>query len=95
MKRRNFSAKCKTKVVLEALSNRYTVQELARKYDLHANQISKWKSHFVENADTLFEKEPLKKGEDSEAEKAKLYKIIGEQKVQLDFLRKASSDLGL
>ena len=43
MKRRKFTSKFKTKVVLEALSGRYTVQELARKYELHANQISKWK----------------------------------------------------
>lgn len=95
MKRRKFSSKFKTKVVLEALSGRYTVQELARKHQLHANQISKWKAHFLANADTIFESGSETKAEDDAVEKAKLYRIIGEQKVAIDFLKEASSNLGL
>ena len=89
MKRRKFTSKFKTKVVLEALSGRYTVQELARKYELHANQISKWKSHFLENAEGVFEKENDKKASEDEQEKERLYKVIGQQKVEIDFLKKA------
>jgi len=40
-KRRNFSAKFKTKVVLEALKEQQTLSELAQKHKLHLNQISK------------------------------------------------------
>ena len=89
MKRRKFTSKFKTKVVLEALSGRYTVQELARKYELHANQISKWKGHFLENAEGVFEKENDKKVANDEQEKERLYKVIGQQKVEIDFLKKA------
>ena len=44
MNRRKFTSKFKTKVVLEALKERSTVQELAKKHTLHPNQISKWKA---------------------------------------------------
>jgi len=95
MKRRKFSNKFKTKVVLEALSGRYTVQELSRKHELHANQISKWKAHFLENADTVFDKGKEKEDTSKQVEAEKLYRIIGKQKVELDFLNEASSNLGL
>ncbi|MFO7657159.1 MAG: transposase [Bacteroidales bacterium] len=44
--RRKFSAAFKTKVVLEAIKERYTLSELAQQYDLHPNQIALWKKEF-------------------------------------------------
>jgi transposase len=35
MKKRKFSSDFKAKVVLEALSERYTIQEIARKHEIH------------------------------------------------------------
>lgn len=89
MKRRKFTSKFKTKVVLEVLSERFTVQELARKHELHPNQISKWKSEFLANAEQVFDGSG--KSETSEEEVEKLYKVIGQQKVEIDFLKKALS----
>jgi transposase len=89
-KRRKLSTAFKTKVVLEALSERYTIQELGRKYEVHATQINKWKAHFLEHAESVFEN-----GNSSstapESTEEKLYKVIGEQKVEIDFLKKALS----
>jgi len=46
-KRKTYSAGFKTKIVLEAaLQERETVQEIARKYELHPGQISTWKTQF-------------------------------------------------
>ena len=89
-KRRNFSAKFKTKVVLEALSERQTITELAQKHKLHPNQISKWKQEFLSGAEIVFEKGSKRRKSD-DLEKDRLYKIIGEQKVDIDFLKKALS----
>lgn len=89
MKRRTFTSKFKTKVVLEALSERSTVQELARKHELHPNQISKWKAEFLEKADSVFDAPSKRESQDDQTEK--LYKVIGEQKVEIDFLKKALS----
>ena len=38
--RRKFGAEFKTKVALEALKERSTLAEMAKKYELHPNQIS-------------------------------------------------------
>lgn len=91
-KRRKFSSSFKTKVVMEALSERHTIQELSRKYEVHPNQIAKWKAQFMEHAQSVFENGHDDGSKSDEAvEKEKLYKIIGQQKVEIDFLKKALS----
>jgi len=47
--RRKFTSEFKKKVVLEALKERFTLQELATKYEIHPQQITDWKKHFVDN----------------------------------------------
>ena len=84
--RRKFTASFKTKVVLEALKERATLQELASKFELQPNQITLWKKEFLNNASAAFEKES--KNDDSEKEKDKLYGKIGRLEVENDFLRK-------
>ena len=95
MKRRKFSSKFKTKVVLEALSGRYTIQELSRKHQIHANQISNWKRQFLDKAETVFDEGADTQADELRKENEKLYKIVGQQKVEIDFLKEASSNLGL
>ena len=41
--RRKFSADFKAKVVIEALKERSTMEELSRKYEIHPTQINSWK----------------------------------------------------
>lgn len=41
--RRRFTAEFKAKVALEAIRGERTISELATKYQLHPNQITKWK----------------------------------------------------
>jgi len=88
--RKKHTAEFKTKVVLEALSERYTIQELGRKYELHPNQITRWKNFFLENAKGVFNTGPDQEKK-KEGDEEKLYKIIGQQKVEIDFLKKALS----
>lgn len=89
MKRRKFTTKFKTKVVLEALSERYTLAELAERHQLHPNQISQWKSQFLSNAELVFQKGTKSPKEQAENEKDQLLKMIGQQKVEIDFLKNA------
>jgi transposase-like protein len=83
--RRKFSAEFKTKVVLEALKDQMTIQELSSKFEIHPNQISTWKSEFLNNASAVFEVKCSRSREEVDTEK--LYKIIGHQKVEIDFLK--------
>lgn len=88
--RRKFSAEFKTKVVLEALSERLTLTELAQKHEIHPNQITQWKREFLEKASDVFSKsEKTQKAEqDYQQESEQLYKTIGQLKVEVDFLKK-------
>ena len=85
-KRKNYTSGFKTKVVLEALQERESIQELGKKYDIHPNQISTWKSQFLNSASSVFEKGV--KLDDGEKEKAELFKKVGQLQMQVDFLKK-------
>jgi transposase len=45
--RRKFSAEFKAKVVLEALKERSTIEELCRKHELHPTQVNAWKREAI------------------------------------------------
>ena len=83
--RRKFSSKFKTKVVLEALKEQSTMQELASKFELQSTQISKWKKEFLANASSSFETKS--KNDNESVEKDKLYSKIGQLQVEIDFLK--------
>ncbi len=85
-RRKKYTSGFKTKVVLEALQERETIQEMARKYDLHPTQISNWKSQFLSEASGVFEKGVTKS--DEEKEKAELFKKVGQLQMEVDFLKK-------
>jgi transposase len=85
-KRKTYNAGFKTKVVLEALQERETIQEIGKKYDIHPNQISTWKSQFITNANSVFEKGIIKT--DDEKEKDELFKKVGQLQIENDFLKK-------
>lgn len=85
-KRKNHTSGFKTKVVLEALQERETIQEIGKKYEIHPNQISTWKNQFLANASSVFEKGIAKI--DDEKEKDELFKKVGQLQVENDFLKK-------
>jgi len=91
-KRRKFSSKFKTKVVLEAIKERHTLSELAEKHELHPNQITTWKKEFLNNAEEVFTKKTSKKN-NTDKELAKLYQKIGQLEMEKDFLKKSLGEI--
>lgn len=89
MTRKKYTSKFKIKVVLEAIKEQSTVAELAQKYELAPQQINLWKREFLANAEDVFEKKGKSKKSQAEDERDQLLKVIGEQKVQIDFLNEA------
>ena len=85
--RRKFTSEFKAKVALEALKERNTLAELAKKYELHPNQISKWKQEFIANSPKIFETgKPSKKEKTMDIES--LYSKIRKLEMEQDFLKK-------
>jgi transposase len=70
--RKTYDKAFKTKVVLEALKEELTLQELGQKYDVHPNQIGQWKKQALEAMPDIFErpnkKSALKGSERQESE---------------------------
>lgn len=91
MTRRKHTSKFKFKVVLEALSERFTIQELGRKYEIHPAQITTWKTQFLKNGEGVFDNKAKDPKTESEEMEERLLKTIGQLKVENDFLKKASS----
>jgi len=92
--RRKFSAEFKAKVVLEALKERSTIEELARKHELHPNQINTWKKEAVANMSCVFGSDKSEDAADHEKQTEKLYAQIGQLKVENDFLKKSYRKAG-
>ena len=89
--RRKFSKEFKTKVVLESLKERETLESLAKKYELLPTRISAWKAQALQNFGQVFgsDKQPSK---EKPVDVEKLYSQIGRLKVENDFLKKSCNE---
>ena len=87
-KRRNHSPDFKSKVALAAIKGDETLSELARRYNINANLIVKWKKLLLDNSAEVF---ASGKGlaPDRESEIKSLQAKIGEITMENDFLSKA------
>ena len=92
-KRRTFSAEKKFSIVLEAIKGQRQISEIAAEFDVHPNQITNWKQQFLENGSAVFLKKKDTKITDLEEKESTLYKKIGEQQVEIDFLKDCQKKL--
>ncbi len=90
-KRRRFTADFKLKVILEALKERQTLNEIAQKHQIHQNQISAWKSTFLSQAADFMAHKTERPDSVDSVEKEQLYAKIGQLQMELDFLKKKLS----
>ena len=86
--RRRFTPNFKAKVALEALRGDRTIQEIAARHKVHANQVSAWKRQAVDGLGAIFSNSADKARVDHEGEIHDLHAKIGQLTVERDFLAK-------
>ncbi len=90
--RRNHSPAFKAKVALEAIKGEEPLIQTAERYDVHPNQITKWKRQLLDGAAAVFG-EGEKEGEEGPSV-AELHAKIGELTMENDFLSGALGRIG-
>ena len=92
--RKNYSSAFKAKVALEAVKKEKTISQLSSEYGVHANQINQWRKRLLEELPEIFSKKRQNIEKDNEDLQDELYRQIGQLKVELDWLKKKSKQLG-
>jgi transposase len=93
-KRARYSAAFKAQVALAALKEDRTVNELARKFEVHATLIHGWKKQLLARAESLFADGAKAATAASGAHEAELYEQIGRLKMELEWLKKKAAAFG-
>jgi transposase len=91
MNRRNFTPKFKAQVALEVISGVKSAAEACREYNLKPSVISDWKSTLMANAVNAFANPEQRSREQEKI--AELERMVGQQTMELEILKKASSIL--
>ena len=96
-KRRKFTSQFKSKVALEALRDQQPIHEIAKRYQVHPSQVTEWKKTLLGQACTVFDRGKAQTAKETKDKRLqeKLYKNIGQLKVEVDFLKDSCEKLGV
>jgi transposase len=97
MPKEKFTAAFKAKVALEAIKEKETLAELAKRYSVAPSKISQWKDELLNHAESAFEKPSTESKEFKKLQHEKdcLLKKVGQLTVECDFFAQACEDAGL
>jgi len=99
-KPRTYENNFKAKVVLEALKNDKTINQIASENNIIPENIKNWKKQFLENMEMVFDKDkrldPYKKKISEKDELIEeLYKQVGKITTHLEWAKKKSKEAGI
>ncbi len=99
-KRTSYSAEFKSRLVLEALKNEKTLQEIASTNNITPKNLQNWKKIFLDNAEIAMEpakavKEYKEELLAAQEQNEMLSKIVGKMTVEKEWLEKKLKSLGL
>ena len=81
----------KAKVALDLIRETNTAAAIASRYSIHPTQAHQWKKQLLANVEALFSDKPSSALKEKDELIDRLYRQIGQLKVELDWLKKKSS----
>jgi len=78
----------KAKIALEAVKEIETKGQIASKYQVHPIQVGLWKKQLLEHVPELFTETKKKEQDTGQETLEELYKEIGKQKIEINWLKK-------
>lgn len=86
--RRQFTAKFKFQVALEALKELKTINEIASAHEVHPTQVKQWKKQLQEGCVEVFAEKAEKAAQVQAEMETTLYEQIGRLQMELAWLKK-------
>jgi len=87
-KRRQYNARFKFQVALDALQESQTINEIAQKYEVHPSQVKQWKRQLREEGMQVFETKRKETQRQQDRKETELYEQIGRLQMELAWLKK-------
>jgi len=83
---KSYTSEFKFKIVLESMI-KGNVGEIARKYNVHPNKLSTWRTEFLNNGHVVFERNPDKAAEQANKQVKALENLIGKKEIEINLLK--------
>ncbi len=87
-KRRQYPARFKFKVALEAINGIKTISQISSDYEVHPTLVRNCKKRLLEDGQDVFRANGKGQEREQAAQEAQLYEQIGRLKMELEWLKK-------